>query len=83
MVDGIDKAHLETGPGLLESTCEKCLVWEIRPRVPEVENQVALPIIDRDTRIDDGLKINLRSNARSSSRSGPCRQLIPSIGHRS
>ena len=51
--------HRELGPGLLESTCEACLHFELVQRGLRVERQKGLPVVDRDVRIDCGYRIDL------------------------
>ncbi|MGC4030443.1 MAG: GxxExxY protein [Tepidisphaeraceae bacterium] len=59
VVDCAFVVHSELGPGLLESTYEKCLAWEIASRGLQVARQVILPIDYRGQRIDDGFRIDL------------------------
>lgn len=51
--------HRELGPGLLESTYEACLVFELAERGLRVERQKALPVTYKDVRIDCGYRIDL------------------------
>ena len=51
--------HRELGPGLLESTYEACLVFELSERGLWVERQKALPVTYKDVRIDCGYRIDL------------------------
>ena len=51
--------HRELGPGLLESTYEACLVFELSERGLRVERQKALPVTYKDVRIDCGYRIDL------------------------
>jgi GxxExxY protein len=51
--------HRELGPGLLESTYEACMHFELTERGLCVERQKALPVIYRDVRIDCGYRIDL------------------------
>ncbi len=37
------EVHRALGPGLLESTYEQCLAWELEQRGADVRRQVALP----------------------------------------
>jgi GxxExxY protein len=54
--------HRELGPGLLESTYEACLVFELRDRGFEVERQKELPVNYRGLVIDCGYRIDLLVN---------------------
>ena len=51
--------HRELGPGLLESTVEACLVYELAERGVAVERQKSLPVNYRGVRIDCGYRIDL------------------------
>ena len=51
--------HRELGPGLLESTYEACLVFELAERGLQVERQKALPVTYKGVRIDCGYRIDL------------------------
>ncbi|MBI4083446.1 MAG: GxxExxY protein [Candidatus Lambdaproteobacteria bacterium] len=51
--------HRELGPGLLESTYEACLQFELVERGLQVERQKGLPVVYRDVRIDCGYRIDL------------------------
>ena len=51
--------HRALGPGLLESTYEACLVYELTDGGMEVERQKPLPVDYRGVRIDCGYRIDL------------------------
>ena len=51
--------HRALGPGLLESTYEACLVYELVERGIAVERQKPLPVTYRGVRIDCGYRIDL------------------------
>ena len=51
--------HRELGPGLLESTYEACMIFELAERGLCVERQKALPVVYRGVRIDCGYRIDL------------------------
>lgn len=51
--------HKELGPGLLESTYETCLFYELAERGLKVERQKALPVIYRGIQLDCGYRIDL------------------------
>jgi GxxExxY protein len=48
------QVHRTLGPGLLESTYEACLKYELEKRGLKIQSQVGLPVIY------DGMKIDLR-----------------------
>jgi len=51
--------HRELGPGLLESTYETCLAYELVERGLKVERQKALPVTYRGIHLDCGYRIDL------------------------
>ena len=51
--------HRVLGPGLLESTYEACLVYELNKRGLSVEQQKALPLVYESVRLDCGYRIDL------------------------
>jgi GxxExxY protein len=59
IVDAAIKVHSALGPGLLESTYEACLMYELRKRGITVSNQVPLPVRYDDVVIEVGYRIDL------------------------
>lgn len=53
------EVHRELGTGLLESTYEECLFYELKNSGLYVERQKALPIIYKDVKLDQGYRIDL------------------------
>ena len=53
------QVHSNLGPGLLESTYEVCLEYELRNIGLKVERQKALPVIYDEVRLDAGYRIDL------------------------
>ncbi len=51
--------HRALGPGLLESTYETCLVYELRLRKLKVETQKTIPIFYKDVMLDCGYRVDL------------------------
>ncbi|HEY6724177.1 MAG TPA: GxxExxY protein [Polyangiaceae bacterium] len=51
--------HQELGPGLLESTYEACMAFELVERGLSVDRQKPLPVVYRHVRIDCGYRIDL------------------------
>ena len=51
--------HRALGPGLLESTYEACLVYELVQRGLRVEQQKALPVCYQGVYLDCGYRIDL------------------------
>jgi GxxExxY protein len=59
IVDCAIKVHKRIGPGLLESTYETCLIYELRKAGLKVETQVPLPIIYDDIKLEAGYRIDI------------------------
>lgn len=53
------KVHKELGPGLLESSYEECLSYEISNAGLKVEKQKALPLIYNDVKLEIGYRVDL------------------------
>ncbi len=59
IVDAAMKVHSSLGPGLLESAYEACLKYELEKRGLSVSQQVGLPVIYDNVRIDLGYRLDL------------------------
>lgn len=53
------EVHRQLGPGLLESTYESCLVYELRQRGLDVIRQMSLPVRYKGLEIEDSYRIDL------------------------
>ena len=53
------EVHRHLGPGLLESTYETCLAFEMASRGLRVERQKELPVVYRDIHLDCGYRLDL------------------------
>ena len=53
------KVHRNLGPGLLESSYEECLFYEIKKFGLTVEKQKALPLIYEEVKLDIGYRIDI------------------------
>ena len=53
------KVHRKLGPGLLESTYEVCLIYELVRSGLKVENQISLPVIYDNVHLDAGYRIDI------------------------
>ena len=53
------EVHKQLGPGLLESTYETCLAFELKQQGLKVERQIGLPVIYKDVKLDAGYRIDL------------------------
>lgn len=51
--------HSDLGPGLLESTYEACLEYELIQAGLDVKRQVALPVNYKDIKLEVGYRIDL------------------------
>jgi GxxExxY protein len=59
ILGGALSVHKALGPGLLESTYEACLAFELIERGLRVERQKALPVHYREVNLDCGYRIDL------------------------
>lgn len=57
--DAALKVHRKLGPGLLESSYEECLFYELKKTSVFVERQKTLPLIYDDVKLDAGYRIDL------------------------
>jgi GxxExxY protein len=53
------RVHSVLGPGLLESAYEVCLIYELEKRGMRVADQVALPVVYEEVRLDAGYRMDL------------------------
>lgn len=53
------EVHKTVGPGLLESANEACLAFEIREAGLNVDEQLPLPVVYKNVRLDCGYRIDL------------------------
>ena len=53
------EVHRQLGPGLLESTYQECLYYELINTGLKVEKEKALPIIYKEIKLDYGYRIDL------------------------
>lgn len=53
------EVHRHLGPGLLESTYEACLKYELEQRGLPVQLQKALPVIYKEIQLEQGYRIDL------------------------
>lgn len=56
------KVHSSLGPGLLESVYETALAYELRQQGYEVKNQIGVPMIYADIKMDIGFRLDLVIN---------------------
>ena len=53
------EVHRELGPGLLESSYEECLCYELKTRGITYERQKSLPVSYKDVRQDCGYRMDV------------------------
>lgn len=53
------EVHKVLGPGLLESAYENCLAYELRQKGLEVLQQVPMPIVYKEVKLDHGYRMDL------------------------
>ena len=53
------KVHSALGPGLLESSYEACLAYELRKLNYSIETQKSLPVIYEEVKLDAGYRIDV------------------------
>ena len=58
------EVHKTLGPGLLESAYENCLAYELRQKGVTVLQQVPMPIVYKDVRLDHGYRMDLLVDGR-------------------
>ncbi len=59
IVDSAVHVHRTMGPGLFESTYQKCLCFELRKREMRVDCEVLLPIIYDGNPIESGYRLDM------------------------
>jgi GxxExxY protein len=59
ILDACIEVHKQLGAGLLESTYEICLLKEFEWRGLKANNQITLPIIYKDTLLDQNYRIDI------------------------
>ncbi len=58
-VDAMIEVHRELGPGLLESSYEHCLLFELCNRGLKVQQQVSLPLRYKEVQLEVGYRIDI------------------------
>ena len=59
IIGGAIQVHRVLGPGLLESTYQKCFEYELREMGLQVECELSLPVMYKTARIDVGYRIDM------------------------
>lgn len=53
------EVHKHLGPGLLESTYEACLYYELTKKGIGVQRQVSLPLVYKEIRLEQGYRMDM------------------------
>jgi len=53
------EVHKNLGPGLLESTYQTCLMYELKVKGLNVESEIRLPIVYKNIKLDHGYRIDI------------------------
>ena len=59
IVNAAYNVHIELGPGLLESSYEACLLYELKGMGLKVMSQVDLPLVYKDVYLKRGYRIDI------------------------
>jgi GxxExxY protein len=59
VLDAAFEVHSYLGPGLLESTYQTCLLYELQKKGIRAEAEVALPVVYKGITIDCGYRIDI------------------------
>ena len=59
IIDSGYQVHTQLGPGLLESTFEKCLVYELLIKGLQCQRQLNMPLVYKGCNIDNGYRVDL------------------------
>ena len=59
VVDVAYQIHTRLGPGLLESVYQAVMLYELRKRGLQVEDEVPLPVIWDDVKLEVGFRVDL------------------------
>lgn len=53
------EVHKALGPGMLESAYQRCLAYELKELGLHIQNEVPVPVIYKEIKLDYGYKIDL------------------------
>ncbi len=56
------EVHRTLGPGLLESTYRKCLVYELKAKKLTIEEEKTLPVVYKDIQLESAYRIDIVVN---------------------
>jgi GxxExxY protein len=64
ILDCAFEVHRRLGPGLLESTWQACLAYELEQSGLEIIKEAALPVVYKDVQLQCGYRVDLWINLR-------------------
>lgn len=53
------EVHKELGPGLLESTYQECLIYELRKAGFKVRREVPMPVVYKEVKLEHGYRMDI------------------------
>ena len=56
------EVHRNLGPGLLESTYEECMAYELQERQLTIKRQIEIPVLYKGTQFEQNYRIDLLVN---------------------
>jgi GxxExxY protein len=56
------EVHRNLGPGLLESTYEECMAYELKERQLAIKRQIEIPVLYKGTQLEQNYRIDLLVN---------------------
>ena len=56
------EVHRNLGPGLLESTYEECMAYELQERQLAIKRQIEIPVLYKGTQLEQKYRIDLLVN---------------------
>jgi len=56
------EVHRNLGPGLLESTYEECMAYELQERQLTIKRQIEIPVLYKGTQLEQKYRIDLLVN---------------------
>jgi GxxExxY protein len=59
ILDAAYKVHSNLGPGLLESSYQACLIYELKKKGLNLESEKGLPLIYEEVKLDCGYRIDI------------------------
>ncbi len=60
ILDSAYTVHTNLGPGLLESSYQECLFYELKQKGLKVEKEIPLPLVYKEVKLEIGYRVDLR-----------------------